>query len=149
MYCNVILINQSRHTVKGFQVLLLNTNNSIQLYSFVCTRLDGSMHLMYSHIIHMHAESCRIMHAESCMQNHAESCMQNMQNHAYACRICRIMHMHAEYAESCICMQNMQNHAESCICMQNHAESCMQNHAESCMQNMRGNDTIKTSDTVV
>ena len=29
------------HTVKLFQVLLSNTNNSIQHYSFVCTQLNG------------------------------------------------------------------------------------------------------------
>ena len=29
-------------TVKEFQVLLSNANNSIQQYSFVCTHLNGS-----------------------------------------------------------------------------------------------------------
>ena len=30
------------HTVKLLQVLVFNTNYSIQLYSFICTRLNGS-----------------------------------------------------------------------------------------------------------
>ena len=34
--------NNGRHTVKEFQVLLFNTNNSIQHYSFIGTELNGS-----------------------------------------------------------------------------------------------------------
>ena len=37
-----MLIIQFRHTVKEYQVLLFNTNNSIKYYSFVCTQLNGS-----------------------------------------------------------------------------------------------------------
>ena len=40
-YCNVIPIIQFRHTVKEFQILLFNTNKSIQHYSFICTQLNG------------------------------------------------------------------------------------------------------------
>ena len=37
-----------RHTVKEFQVLLFNTNNSIQKYSFVCTQLNDSKYYYLS-----------------------------------------------------------------------------------------------------
>ena len=33
---------QCRHIVKEFQVLLINTNNHIQLYEFVYTQLNDS-----------------------------------------------------------------------------------------------------------
>ena len=33
---------QFRLTVKEFQVLLINTNDAIQHYSFVCTQLNDS-----------------------------------------------------------------------------------------------------------
>ena len=39
MYSYVIWIIQFKHTVKEFQVLLFNTNNSISHYTFVCTHL--------------------------------------------------------------------------------------------------------------
>ena len=32
------------HTVKCFLVLLINTNNSVQHYSFVCIQLNGFKH---------------------------------------------------------------------------------------------------------
>ena len=32
------------HTVKWFQVLLFNNNNSIKYLSFVCTQLNGFMY---------------------------------------------------------------------------------------------------------
>ena len=41
-YFYILPIFQFRHTVKEFQVLLFNTNNSIQHDSFVCTHLNGS-----------------------------------------------------------------------------------------------------------
>ena len=34
--------DDSLHRVKWFQILLCSTNNSIQYYSFVCTKLNGS-----------------------------------------------------------------------------------------------------------
>ena len=40
-YCYVILIIQFRHKVKEFQVLLSNTDNSIQHYLLVCTQLNA------------------------------------------------------------------------------------------------------------
>ena len=40
-YYYIILIIQFLHTVKGFQVLLFNTINSILHYWFVCTQLKG------------------------------------------------------------------------------------------------------------
>ena len=40
MYCYVMPTIQFRHTVKEFQVLLLNNNYSIQHYSIFCTRLN-------------------------------------------------------------------------------------------------------------
>ena len=42
------ILNESEliclHTVKWFQVLLFNTNNSTLHYSFVCTQLNGFKH---------------------------------------------------------------------------------------------------------
>ena len=36
------------HTVKEFQVLLFNTNNSIHYYSFICTQLSSSKYCYVS-----------------------------------------------------------------------------------------------------
>ena len=40
--CFVIPVIQFMHSVKEFQVLLFNTNNSIQHYTFIFTQLNGS-----------------------------------------------------------------------------------------------------------
>ena len=40
-YCYVIPIVQFQHTVKGFQVLQFDVNNSVQHPSFICTQLNG------------------------------------------------------------------------------------------------------------
>ena len=40
--------NSNRHTVKEFQVLLINTDNSIQHYSFISTQLNGSKYCYVS-----------------------------------------------------------------------------------------------------
>ena len=45
LYCCItlmILLNIYLYTVKWLQVLLFNTNNSIQYYSFICTQLNSS-----------------------------------------------------------------------------------------------------------
>ena len=42
-YYYVILIIQFRPTVKEFQVLLFNTNNYLQHYSFICTQIVPSI----------------------------------------------------------------------------------------------------------
>ena len=48
-YCNVIiLIFQYRHTVKEFQVLLINTSNYIHHHLFVCLQLNGFKHCYIS-----------------------------------------------------------------------------------------------------
>ena len=39
------------YTVKGFQVLLFNTNNSTQHYSYICTWLNGSKYRSVIQII--------------------------------------------------------------------------------------------------
>ena len=39
---------QSRQTAKEFKVLLFNTNNSIQHYSFVCAQLNDSKYCYIS-----------------------------------------------------------------------------------------------------
>ena len=48
MICKYILLitflDKLELTVKEFQVFLLNTNNPIQHYSFVCTELNGSIY---------------------------------------------------------------------------------------------------------
>ena len=41
-YRYVTLTTQLTHTVKEFQVLLINTNNSIQYHAVVSTQLNGS-----------------------------------------------------------------------------------------------------------
>ena len=50
------------HTVKWFQVLLANTNNSIQHFSFVCTQLNG---FKYCYIIEIQFNICHLF-AQSC-----------------------------------------------------------------------------------
>ena len=42
------------HTVKEFQVLLMNINNSIRHYLFVCTQLSGSKYCYVSLTIKQH-----------------------------------------------------------------------------------------------
>ena len=44
----VTLTIQLKHTVKKFQVLLFNTNDSIQHYTFICTLLNGSKYCYVS-----------------------------------------------------------------------------------------------------
>ena len=47
-YCHVIRTTQFWDLVKELQVLLFNTNNSIQNYSFVCTQLNDSKYCYVS-----------------------------------------------------------------------------------------------------
>ena len=57
-YCYIIPIIQFRPTVKEFQVLLFNTNNSIQRYSFVCSQLNGSKYYVLQRISSMLSACC-------------------------------------------------------------------------------------------
>ena len=82
MYCYVIPIIQYGHTSKEFQVLLFNTNNCIQHYSFVCTQLNDSkyyyvsltiqlnMRHLFSYIFHkalaQYGWGCRIHRLHLC-----------------------------------------------------------------------------------
>ena len=47
-YSYVIPIIQFQHTVKEFQALLFNTNNSMQYDSFICTQLNSSKYCCVS-----------------------------------------------------------------------------------------------------
>ena len=52
-YSYVISIIQFRHTGEEFQVLLLNINNSIQHYLFVCAQLNASSLFLYEQNIQL------------------------------------------------------------------------------------------------
>ena len=53
MYCYVIPIIQFKVTVKEFQVLLFNINNSIRRYLFVCSQLNSSKYCYVSQTIQL------------------------------------------------------------------------------------------------
>ena len=44
----MIAIIQFKHTVKKFQVLLFDINNSVQYFSFICTQLNDSKYCYVS-----------------------------------------------------------------------------------------------------
>ena len=52
----MISVIQFNHAVKEFQVVLFNTSNSIQLYSFVFTLLNGSKYCYVSLTIHLDSQ---------------------------------------------------------------------------------------------
>ena len=64
------------YTVKWFKVLLTNTNNFIQHYSFVCTQLNGSKYCYASLTIQLNISICllTVEWSNSCIPNNSVWC---------------------------------------------------------------------------